>query len=92
MPRTLRPAARPARGRALLRALVTTATSVLLLVMTALPALAASAGTKPTADGNPYLIGSLEQLGTASIVGLVIAIIVWVMMEPEAETADDEHH
>lgn len=78
--------------RALLRTLVTTATSVVLLVMTALPALAASAGTKPSADADPYLIGSLEQLGTAAIVGFVIAIIVWVMMPEERRTAEDEHH
>lgn len=83
---------RTARHRALLRALVTMTTAALLVVMTALPALAASAGTKPTQDTNPYLIGSLKELGTASIVGVVVAIIVWVMMPARTETADDEHH
>lgn len=71
---------------------MTTATAVVVLVMTALPALAASAGTKPTAEADPYLIGSLEQLGTTAIVGIVVATIVWVMMPARSETADDEHH
>lgn len=75
----------------MLRTLVTIATTVVLLVMTALPALAASAGTKPTAEADPYLIGSLEQLGTTSIVGFVVAIIAWVMLPATRETAPDEH-
>ena len=82
---------RTARHRALLRALVTMTTAALLVVMTALPALA-SAGTRPTQEDNPYLIGSLQELGTAAIVGIVVAIIVWVLMPAAAETADDEHH
>lgn len=78
--------------RTMLRAFVTTAITVVVLAMTALPAFAASAGTKPTADADPYLIGSLEQLGTTAIVGIVVAIIIWVMMPARSETAEDEHH
>lgn len=83
---------RTARHGALLRALLSMTTAALLVVMTALPALAASAGTKPTQDDNPYLIGSLEQLGTAAVVGIALTVLVWVMLPAQAETADDEHH
>lgn len=83
---------RTARHRALLRALVTMTTAALLVMVTALPALAASAATKPTEDANPYLIGSLPELATASAVGIALAVLVWIMLPAQAETADDEHH
>ena len=84
MPRTPRPA--------LFRILSTVATSMVLLAVTALPALAAS-GTKPDAETNPYLVGSLGQLLTAFIVGVVVAIIAWVLMPSRsAAGVEDEHH
>lgn len=78
--------------RSLLRTLTTTATSLVLLVLTALPALAASAGTKPDPEAHPYVIGSLEQLGTTAIVGIVVAIIAFAMLPKKSTVAEDEHH
>ena len=78
--------------RPLLRTLTTAATTVLLLVMTALPALAAS-GTKPDPEKNPYLVGSLGELLTVFIVGVVVSIIAWVLMPSKGAAAvEDEHH
>lgn len=73
------------------RTLTTAATALVLLVATALPALAAS-GTKPDADANPYLIGSLGQLVTVFIVGVVVSIIAWVLMPSREAAVEDEHH
>ena len=84
MPRTPRPA--------LLRTLSTVATSLVLLALTALPAFAA-AGTRPDPAANPYLVGSLGQLLTAFVVGVVVAIIAWVLMPSRGAAAvEDEHH
>ena len=82
MPRTSR--------TALLRTLSTAATSLVLLVLTALPALAA-AGTKPDAD-EQYLIGSLEQLVPTAVVGVVVAVIAWVLLPSRKDVAEDDHH
>lgn len=77
-------------SRTMLRTLSTTASTLLLLVLTALPALAAS-GTKPDPDENPFLIGSLEQLIPTAIVGFVVALIAWSLL-PSRSAAEDEHH
>lgn len=84
MPRTPSPA--------LLRILATGTTTVVLLVMTALPALAAS-GTKTDPASNPYLIGSIGELLTTFIVGVVVSIIAWVLMPAsDAAGVEEDHH
>ena len=82
MPRTARTALR--------RTLSTTTTVLVLLVLTALPALAAS-GTKPDPDADPYLVGSLQELVTAAVVGIVVALIAWTLLPKAAATQDDHH-
>ena len=76
----------------MLRTLTTTATSLVLLVLTALPALAAAAGTKPDPEANPYVTGSLEELGTTAIVGIVVAIIAFAMLPKKGAATEDDHH
>ena len=77
---------------ALLRTLSTLAASVVLLVLTALPALAA-AGTKPDPDADPYLIGGLAELLPTAIVGVVVAVIAWTLLPSRKDVAaEDEHH
>ena len=84
MPRTPR--------TALLRTLSTTATALVLLVLTALPALAAS-GTKTDPDANPFLVGSLDQLVPAAIVGVIVAVLAWTLLPSRGEAAaEDDHH
>lgn len=77
--------------RSLLRLLTTAATSLLLLALTAFPALAA-AGTKPTAEDGPYVVGSLEQLITTTIVGILIGVIAYTMLPRKDAAAEDDHH
>lgn len=74
----------------MLRLLTAATTSVALLVLTALPALAA-AGTKPTPGKNDFLIGSMEQLVPTAIVGIVLAILAFVLM-PADDTVEEDHH
>lgn len=84
MPRTPRPA--------MFRTLTTAASSLVLLALTALPAMAAS-GTQPDAEADPYLVGSLGELLTTAIVGVVVAIIAWWLLPSTgAAAAEDEHH
>lgn len=84
MPRTPAPVLR--------RTLTTAATAVVLLVATALPAMAA-AGTKPDPDENPWLVGSLGELLTTFVVGVVVAVIAWALMPSKGEAAvEDDHH
>ena len=74
------------------RILTTTATTLVLLVLGALPAFAAAAGTAPDPAEDPYLIGSLEQLVTTAIVGIVVAVIAWALLPPKPAGAEDDHH
>jgi hypothetical protein len=78
--------------RTLARTLTTLTSSMLLLVLTALPALAA-AGTKPDPDTYPYLIGSMGQLITTAIVGIAVGIVGYAQLPKAApeDTADDHH-
>lgn len=78
-------------SRTLFRTLSTAATSLVLLVMTALPALAAS-GTKPDPDKDPFLIGSMDQLVTTAVVGIVVAVIAWILLPSRDAAAEDDHH
>lgn len=73
------------------RTLTTTTTTLVLLVLGALPAFAA-AGTKPDAAKDPYLIGSLDQLVTTAVVGVVVAAIAWALLPPRPADAADDHH
>lgn len=77
--------------RTLFRTLSTAATSLVLLVLTALPAFAAS-GTKPDPDKNPFLVGSMEQLITTAIVGIVVAVIAWILLPSKGAATEDDHH
>lgn len=78
-------------SRSLFRMLSTAATSLVLLVLTALPAFAAS-GTKPDPEKNPFLVGSMDQLVTTAIVGLVVAVIAWILLPSAGAAAEDDHH
>lgn len=73
------------------RLALTLTTTLLLVAMTALPALAASAGTKPDPDENQYLIGSLRELGVAAVLGAVIAVVA-MALRPSGPAETDDHH
>ena len=77
-------------SRTIARTALTLTTSLLLLALAALPALAAE-GTKPDPDVNPYLVGSLAELGTASLVGIAIGVMAFVMRPAGPATSDDHH-
>lgn len=77
-------------SRTLARLALTSTTTLVLLVMAALPALAAEAATKPTPGENDYLIGSMPQLYTTMIVGLVLGALAFAD-RPKSATIDDEH-
>ncbi len=68
----------------------TLVTSLLLLAMSALPALAA-AGTKPDPDQDPYLIGSLGELGLAAAVGVGIGILGYLLLGKAPASDNDKH-
>lgn len=74
----------------MLRLLTAATTSVAMLVLTALPALAA-AGTKPTPGKNDFLIGSMPQLVPTAVVGIVIAILAFTLM-PGNDKVEEDHH
>lgn len=76
--------------RTLARTFTTLTSSLLLLVMTALPALAAG-GTKPDPDKYPYMVGSMDQLVTTAIVGIAIGLFAFALL-PKAEKTADDHH
>ena len=73
------------------RTALTLTTTVLLLAMTALPALAAEAVTKPTPEENPYLIGSLGELGTTTVVGILVGALAFALRSKGPVEADDHH-
>lgn len=75
--------------RTLARLTTTAVSALLLLVAGAVPAFAASAATKPEAGS--ALIGSMEALGTAAIVGIAIGIVAYVLMDRDTAPADDHH-
>lgn len=77
--------------RSTARTALTLSTSLLLLALTALPALASEAATKPTPGEDDFLIGSMPQLWTAMIVGLVLGAIVFAV-RPKGPSDDDDHH
>lgn len=68
------------------------ATTMVLLAASALPALAADAATKPTPDGNPYLIGSLGELVLAAVFGAIIGVAVMALRPTGPAEDDDGHH
>lgn len=78
-------------SRTLARTALTLTFSLLLLAMTALPALAAAAGTKPDPDENPFLVGSIDQLIATAIAGAVIGAYAFATRAPGPEE-DDGHH
>ena len=78
-------------SRSLFRTLSTAATTMVLLVLTALPALAAAA-TKPDPDKNPFLVASMDQLVTTAIVGVVVAVIAWILLPSKGAATEDDHH
>lgn len=78
------------RTRTLARLALTLTTSLLVLAATALPALAADAATKPKPGENDFLIGSLPELATAAVFGLVLGTLVFVD-RPKGAIIDDDH-
>lgn len=76
--------------RTLARLTMTLVSTSLLLMATALPALAA-AGTKPDPDENPWLVGSLEQLTATAIVGVLVGFLVMALRAPGPDETDEGH-
>ncbi len=77
--------------RTFARLATTLASSLMLLALTALPALAA-AGTKPDPVKDEYLIGSLGELGLAAAVGVGIGILAFLLLGKGPKVEDDSHH
>lgn len=77
--------------RTFARLATTLASSLMLLALTALPALAA-AGTKPDPVADPYLIGSLGELGLAAAVGIGIGILGYILLGKAPKADDDAQH
>lgn len=78
-------------SRSLFRTFSTAATTLVLLVLTALPAFAAS-GTKPDPSKDPYLVGSMDQLVTTAIVAVVVAVIAWILLPSNKGAAAHDDH
>ncbi len=78
-------------SRTLARTALTLTSSLLLLAMTALPALAADAATKPDAGENPFLIGSIDQLAATAVAAVALGVFAF-MIRPEGPAESDEHH
>ncbi len=76
--------------RTVARLALTLTTSLVVLAVMALPALAADAATKPTPGENDYLIGSLPELATAAIFGLVLGTFAYID-RPKSAIIDDDH-
>jgi hypothetical protein len=77
-------------SRTLARTALTMTFSLLLLAMTALPALAAAA-TRPDPDANPLLVGSIDQLIAAAVAGAAIGAYAFAT-RPAGPPEDEDQH
>lgn len=69
--------------------LSTLAATAVLLVLTALPA-SAAAGTQPTPGVHDGVIGSMQGLGLAAALGIVLGIVTFLLL-PEGAADEDDH-
>ena len=68
------------------------ATTAMLLVLSALPA-SAAAGTQPTPGVHDGVIGSLDGLGLAAALGIILGVVTFLLLPKGAadEDAHDDH-
>lgn len=71
--------------------LLAVASSALMLLLTAVPAMAAS-GTTPTAGKHDGVIGSLGGLAMTAVVGIVVGIICYALLPAGPAPEHDDHH